>query len=161
MAGAGLSGVLARVTPPTESWTPQPVSTLKFLFADHTRSNRETTLAVARLSEAQTLPKSERPQISYHPRGPCNKQVQAEFGSVQMCFWVSDQERNPNQHTKEYEHEGHQAYRKPCLPIGENGNRRECKRDRREYRPKHLIWRNPGWNQVSCQWKIEYLTQRK
>ncbi len=121
----------------------------------------ETTLSVARLRGAQTPPKSERLQITHHPDGPCNEESQAEFGPVQMGFWVSDQARNPNQRAKECQHEGHQAYRKPRLAIDENGNRRERKCDRREYRPKSLIWRNPLWNQISCHRKIEYLTQRK
>lgn len=33
--------------------------------------------------------------------------------------------------------------------IDENGNRRECKRDRREDCAKHLVGRNLLWNQVS------------
>src|SRR5579859_427227 len=118
-------------------------------------------LAVERLSGAQTPLKSERPQISHHPDGPCNEERQAEFGPVQMGFRVSDKARNPNQHTKECQHEGHQANRKPCLAIGENGDRGECKCDRREYRPKSLVWRNPLWNQVCSLRKIEYLTQGK
>jgi hypothetical protein len=76
------------------------------------------------------MPKSERPQISHHPDGPCNEESQAEFGPVQMGFRVSDQARNANQHTKECQHESHQANRQPCLAIDENGNRRECKCDR-------------------------------
>src|ERR1700722_15011742 len=112
--------------------------------------NRKQTPAVARSSGAQTSSKSERPQISHHPGGPCNEESQAEFGPVQMGVWVSDQARNPNQHTKEHQHEGRQANCKPCLAIDENGNRRECKCDRREYRPKSLIWRNPLRNQVGC-----------
>jgi hypothetical protein len=40
---------------------------------------------------------------------PCNKESQADFGPVQMRLWVSDQARNPNQHAKECQHEGHQA----------------------------------------------------
>lgn len=112
-------------------------------------------------SGAQTPPKSERLQISHHPDRPCKEESQAEFGPVQMGFWVSDQARNPNQHSKERQHECHQAYRQPCLTIDENGNRRECKCDRREYRPKSPIYWNPLWNQVGGHTKIEYLTQRK
>src|SRR5579872_2985396 len=78
-----------------------------------------------------------------------------------MSLRVSDQAWNPNQHAKERQHEGHQANRKPCLAINKDGNRRESKCDRREYRPKRLTWRNPLWNQVGGRTKIEYLTQRK
>src|ERR1700722_10488150 len=119
--------------------------------------NRKQTPAVARSSGAQTSSKSERPQISHHPGGPCNEESQAEFGPVQMAFWGSDQARHPNQHTKECQHEGHQAHRKLRLAIDEHRTRRECKCDRREYRPKSLIRWNPRWNQVSCHGKIEHL----
>ena len=80
-----------------------------------------------------------------------------------MGFRGSDQARNPNQHTKERQHEGHQANRKPCLAMdeNENGNRRECKCNGREHRPKSLIGRNPLWNQAGGRGKIEYLTQRE
>src|SRR5580704_12127995 len=95
------------------------------------------------LLESETL------QLSTHPDGSGNEESQSEFGPVQMGFWVSDQPRNPNQHAKECQHEGHQAKGKPCLAIDQNGNRRECECDRREYRPKSLIRRNPLWNQIS------------
>ena len=78
-----------------------------------------------------------------------------------MRFGVSNQPRNPHQHTKERQHERHQACREPRLAIEENGKRRECKRDGREYRPKLLIGRNPPWNKVSRNPKIEYLAHRK
>src|SRR5579863_3508162 len=97
----------------------------------------------------------------YHPGRPCNEEGQAEFGPVRMRFRVSDQARHPNQQTKERQHEGHQTHRKPRVSIDENGNRRECKCDRREDRPKALIWRNPLGNQARCHREIEYLTQRK
>ena len=77
--------------------------------SDHTRSDSETTLGIARFSGAQTRPKSEKPQISHHPGSPCNKKSQAEFGPVQMRFWVGDQAGNPNQDAKECQHDGHQA----------------------------------------------------
>ena len=78
-----------------------------------------------------------------------------------MRLWAREQARNPNQHEKECQHERHQTYRKPCLAIDQNGNRRECKRDGREYRPKQLVGRNSLWNQVSRHTKVEHLTQRK
>src|SRR6516164_4922700 len=78
-----------------------------------------------------------------------------------MRLRVSDQAWNPNQHTKQQKHECHEAYRKPCLAINENGKRREFERDRCEYRPKHLVGRNPPRNKVSRETQIEYLSQRK
>ena len=132
---------------------------VRFRVADHTRVNRKQRWRLP--DRRRKHPKSERPQISHHPGGPCNEESQAEFGPVQMRFWVSDQTRNPDQHTKECQHEGHQAYRKPCLAIDENSDRRERKRDSREDSPKPLTWRNPRWNHVRCHRKVEHLTQRK
>ena len=66
-------------------------------------------LGVARFSDAQTPPKSERPQISHHPCGPRYKESQGEFGPVQVRLRVSDQAGNPNQKTKECQHDGQQA----------------------------------------------------
>ena len=121
---------------------------------DSDASGVESVSRTCTIKRRANTPKSVRPQISHHPDGPCNEESQAEFGPVQMGFWVSDQARNPNQQTKECQHEGHQANRKPCLAIDENGNRRECKCDRRECRPKSPIWRNPLWNQAGCRRKI-------
>src|SRR5215469_15733427 len=78
-----------------------------------------------------------------------------------MRLWVSDQARNPNQQTKQCQHECHEAYRKSCLAMDENGKRRESKREGREYRPKHLVGRNPPRNKISRETQIEYLSQRK
>ncbi len=78
-----------------------------------------------------------------------------------MRLWVRDQLRNPHQHAKDGQHKRHQTYRKPRPSIDENGNCSERKRDRRKDRPKHLVGRNPLWNQVSCLTKKECLTQRK
>jgi hypothetical protein len=89
-------------------------------------------------------------QISHRPGSPCNKESQDAFGPVEMRLRVSDQVRNPNHYAKECQHERHQAHRKPRLAIHENGNCCESKRDRRKDRPKHLVGRNPRWNQVSC-----------
>ena len=78
-----------------------------------------------------------------------------------MRLRVSDQARHPNHYAKDCQHERHQAHRKPRLSIDENGNCCGCKRDRRKDRPKHLVGRNPLWNQVRCLTKKECLTQRK
>src|SRR5262245_2464781 len=66
-----------------------------------------------------------------------------------MRLWVSDQVRNPNQHREEPQHERHETCCKLCLSIDENGQRCQGKSDGREYGPKHLVRRNPLWNQVS------------
>ena len=78
-----------------------------------------------------------------------------------MRLWVSDQVGNPHQHAKDGQHKRHQTHRKPRRAIDENGNCRECKRDRRKDRPKHLAGRNPLWDQVSCITKKECLPQSK
>jgi hypothetical protein len=53
-----------------------------------------------------------------------------------MSFRVGVQPWNPNQYAKKRHHEGHQPNRKPCLPIDENGDRRERERDGCGYRLK-------------------------
>ena len=78
-------------------------------FKSAERSGRETTPAVAQFSGGHRPLESERPQVSHHPVGPCNKESQAEFGPVQMRLWACDQARNPNHHTKQCEHERHQT----------------------------------------------------
>src|ERR1700739_912103 len=78
-----------------------------------------------------------------------------------MRLWASDQVRNPNQHREEPEHQRHETCCKLCPSIDENGQRRQSKRDRREYGPKHLVGRNPLWNKVSRITKKECLPQSK
>ena len=135
--------------------------TLSAFWTTHEGNPEEEPCRLARKAAREQRPKSERLQISHHPGSPSNKESQGAFGPVEMRFWVSDQVRNPNQDAKECQHERHQTHRKSCLAIDENGNPRECKRDRRKDRPKHLAGWNPLWNQVSCLTKKEHLTQRK
>jgi hypothetical protein len=130
-------------------------------IADHTRSESTNSSAVTRGNGNKHLPESERSQIGHHPGSPCSQESQDAFGPIKVSLWASEQVWNPHQHPKERQHERHHAHRKPCPAIDENGNCRECKRDRRKNRPKHLAGRNPLWNQVSCLTQKECLPQRK
>ena len=104
-------GLFVGGAPRTPAAMPTRMMSIRIVspVADHTRSDPETTLAVAGFFDTQRWLRSERPQVSHHPSSPGNKASQAEFRPVQMCFWVSDQAWNPNQDPKECEHQGHQA----------------------------------------------------
>ncbi len=78
-----------------------------------------------------------------------------------MRIWMSDQAWNPDQDAEECQHERHQTSGKPCLTIDEESNCSECKRDVREYCPKHLVGWDPLRHQTSRHMKKERLAQGK
>jgi hypothetical protein len=50
-----------------------------------------------------------RSQISHHPGGAGNQEIEGELGPIPVRLRMSDQERDPDQDAKECQHQGQQA----------------------------------------------------